>query len=278
MLRGQFDIGFYNYGAFYFYLVSFAQILGRGWGFIPTTLGGVSPLSPQAAPEMAALFLTGRVVTTLLGIATIPLLYFAGSRFYGKRTGLIAAGLYAVSPLAVVHAHFLTVDVPATFFVTLTLFFSAKILFPRTVKTIEPSLSTSTEEDQNKQSFRSLFLSPHLLAGIATGLAAATKYTAITVLLIPLAAHLWSNRQDRQTEEKKTTKPLLLILGGCVVAFLLGCPGVFLNPDAFWNGLPNFPGSGLRYELFEHSRTGHGDLFTDTGNGWWYHQIGRAHV
>ena len=263
LLRGQFDIGFYNYGAFYFYLVSFAQILGRGWGLIPTTLQGINPLSSQAAPEMAALFLTGRVVTALLGIATIPLLYFAGSRFYGKRTGLIAAGLYAIAPLAVVHAHFLTVDVPATFFVTLTLFFSAKILFPRNL-----ALSTSTEEDQKQPASPSSFLSPYLLAGIAAGLAAATKYTAVTVLLVPLSAYLWRNKQ---IEEKKGAKPFFLILGGCVVAFLLGCPGVFLNPDAFWNGLPNFPGSGLRYELLEHSRTGHGDLFTNTGNGWWYH-------
>src|SRR5579859_5577130 len=31
----KFDIGFYNYGAFYFYLVSFAQSLGRAYGMIP---------------------------------------------------------------------------------------------------------------------------------------------------------------------------------------------------------------------------------------------------
>ena len=40
----QFDIGFYNYGAFYFYLVHFAHILGRGWGIIPSTPPSASSL------------------------------------------------------------------------------------------------------------------------------------------------------------------------------------------------------------------------------------------
>lgn len=39
----------------------------------------------------------------------------------------------------------------------------------------------------------------------------------------------------------------------------------------FWNG--TYPGSGVRYELFEHSRTGHGELFVNTGPGWWYHLV-----
>ena len=117
----QLDIKFYNYGTFYFYLVSLAHTVGRGWGLIPTTPNGYDALSPQAAPEQAALFLAGRIVTALLGTATIAVIYFLGRRLYGRKAGLIAALLYAVTPIAVQHSHFLTVDVPATFFVSLAL-------------------------------------------------------------------------------------------------------------------------------------------------------------
>ncbi len=262
LLHGQFDIGFYNYGAFYFYLVSFAQMLGRGWGLIPSLPPGVGPLSPQEASEASALFLAGRIVTALLGTATIPLLSFTGRKLYSSKAGLIAAGLYAAAPLAVIHAHFLTVDVPATFFVTLALFFSARILALRPAAGPEetPSLSAPPRAPVS--------LRPYALAGIAVGLASATKYTAVTVLAAPLAAHFW---RTKRLEGESSFKPLFLLLGTALLAFLLGCPGVFLNSDAFWNGLPNFPGSGLRYELFEHSRQGHGAVFTQTGSGWVYH-------
>ena len=117
----QLDTEFYNYGALYFYMVSFAHTVARGWGFIPSTPQSVTALMPEAAPERAALFLVGRSVTAIMGTLTIVAVYFLGRRLYGRRAGLLAALLYAVAPLAVVHAHFLTVDVPATFFVTMAL-------------------------------------------------------------------------------------------------------------------------------------------------------------
>ena len=102
----QLDIKFYNYGTFYFYLVSFAHTLGRGWGLIPATPNGYDAFSPQAAPEQAALFLAGRIVTVLLGTATIAVIYALGRRLYGRKAGLLAALFYAVTPIAVQHAHF----------------------------------------------------------------------------------------------------------------------------------------------------------------------------
>src|SRR5207244_2053518 len=50
-----------------------------------------------------------------------------GRRLYGRVAGLLGAAFYAVAPLAVVHAHFATVDVTATFFVTLALVISARL-------------------------------------------------------------------------------------------------------------------------------------------------------
>ncbi len=290
--HGQFDTKFYSYGTFYFYLASFAQSFGRGYGLVPSTPSppADAALSPteqmtRMAPELAGLFLAGRVVTMLLGTATLPLLFALGRRLYGQAVGLLAALLYAVAPLAVVHAHFLTVDVPATFFVTLALLCASRLL------------TLPTRRD-------------YVFAGIACGLCAATKYNTVLVLAAPVAAHFLSGRQnseeekrlrgEEETEETGNMSPrgrpeqetegqaeaadsvpisgvngrrggLWLLLGATAIAFLAACPGPLLNWDVFWNGA--YPGSGVRYELFEHSRQGHGLLFVQTGPGWWYHLI-----
>ncbi len=239
--HGQFDIQFYNYGAFYFYLVSFAQTLAQGWGLIHAA-PAQNPTWAQTASEQAGLFLTGRVVTALLGTATIWVVFALGSRCFGRRAGLWAALLYALAPLAVVHAHFLTVDVPATFFVALALLWAVRLL----------------TEPRWKE---------YILAGVWCGLAAATKYTAGFVLIAPIVAHLLNKIPG--TCRKHRGAQFVVMLGVAALAFLIGCPGPLLNWDAFWDG--TYPGSGVRYELFEHARTGHGDLFLATGPGWWYH-------
>ena len=238
----QLDIKFYNYGTFYFYLVSFAHTLGRGWGLIPTTPHGYDIFSKEAAPEQAALFLAGRIVTALLGTATIAVIYALSRRLYGRKAGLLAALLYAVTPIAVQHSHFLTVDVPATFFVSLALLWAARLLTRQT-------------------------WADYALAGVWVGLAAATKYNAGLVLIAPLLAHRF-NKNTNACETHRAAH-FFVMLAAAGLAFLIACPGPIINFNAFWNG--TYPGSGVRYELFEHSRSGHGDLFTNTGLGWVYH-------
>jgi 4-amino-4-deoxy-L-arabinose transferase-like glycosyltransferase len=250
LLIGKFDIGFYNYGTLYFYLVHIAHLFGRGFSFIPTipptdpAVGiTLTEQLPRMAPEQLGLFLFGRLVTALLGTATIPVVFALGARLFGKRVGLLAACFYAVAPLAVVHAHFLTVDVPATFFAALTLLWAARLL---------PS---PTRNDS-------------ILAGIWAGFAAATKYNVGLVLVAPLVA-LFLSKSDSIAKQR----PVYLgtLCGATLVAFLAACPGPLIHWEHFWNGIPNYPGSGVRYELFVHSREGHGELFIGTGLGWWYH-------
>jgi 4-amino-4-deoxy-L-arabinose transferase-like glycosyltransferase len=248
--HGKFDIGFYNYGAFYFYLVNFAHTFGRGYGLIPTPQiapdASVLDRMVQSAPEQAALFLAGRIVTALLGAATIAVVFALGNRLGGKRAGYVAALLYAIAPLAVVHAHFLTVDVPAAFFVSLALLWSLRLLTHQTWR-------------------------DYALAAIWSGLAAATKYNAGLVLIAPILAH-FLNRVPNACQAHRGGQ-LVVLITVAALAFLIGCPGPVLNLDAFWDGLPNYPGSGVHYELFVHSRLGHELLFVNTGPGWWYHLV-----
>ena len=252
--HGKFDVGFYNYGAFYFYLVGISHSVGRVYHFIPSTqpvpgqaLSDVEALKAQA-PEQAGRFLMGRLVTAIMGTLTIPVVFAFGRRLYSASAGLLASLLYASAPLAVLHAHFLTVDVPATLFVTLALLYAAKIHSGGGWKDI-------------------------LIAACWTGMAAATKYTAVVCAIAPLTA-LALQAAGRPSEERWHAVRMAVLMAAVficasVIVFLAGCPGPLINWSAFWNG--SYPDSGVRYELLVHARTGHGYLFVNTDPGWWYH-------
>ena len=177
------DTGFYNYG-------SLASLTNR-------FLFLVSGMAYLTVPSTAAMLLA-RIVTVLYGVGTCALLLTLGKRLEKPGVGLTAAALYAVAPLAVQHGHFATVDVPATFWITASLF--CALTNPR------------------------LFW-----CGLFAGLAAATKYNAGLVLLAGGVAWWLS--------DKRTLKPLALLFGGVVVGFLLGCPGCIVNFPKFWEHL-----------------------------------------
>lgn len=246
--HGKFDTGFYNYGTFYFYLASLADTVGHGYHLIPTTT--ITDTTPRSDVEILRLqvrerageFLAARLITALLGTSTLPVLFLLGRRLYGSAAGLLAALLYAAAPLAVVHAHFVTVDVPATFFVTVALLSASSLL-------ASPGLKSAA------------------WAGFWCALAAATKYTAGLCIIAPTAAIILAGARRTGHFRSALTRELALqtavLVGVSVLVFLVACPGPWINGAAFF--------SSVRYELFEHARTGHGYLFVDTGPGWWYH-------
>ncbi|WP_395142675.1 ArnT family glycosyltransferase, partial [Armatimonas sp.] len=173
------DTGFYNYG-------SLATLTDR---FLLLATGALTNI-----PTASSLLLV-RLVTVAYGVGTCGLLILLGKRLEKPDVGLSAAALYAVAPLAVQHGHFATVDVPATFWVTASLFMA--------------------------------LTNPKLFwCGLFAGLAAATKYNAGLVLLAGVAAWFLS--------AKRSLKSLGLLLSGGALGFLLGCPGVLVNFPKFW--------------------------------------------
>ena len=220
------DPGFYNYGSLSLLLNGFFIHLGEGVGLVRP---GIAPGVPSAGA-----LLTARLVTAFLGAGTCPLLYAAGRRLYGSPAGIVAAGLYAVSPLAVQHGHFATVDVPATFFVAGAIYFAAAYF---------------ADSGANPRSL--------LWCGLWAGLAAATKYNAGLVLLAGVAA--W-----QIVSVTRTLKGIAGLIGMAALGFLLGCPGVLLNTSAFIRD--------FLFEA-NHVRTGSGNIFVNTPSGFLYHPL-----
>lgn len=66
------------------------------------------------------------VMVALFGIATVWLVYFVGSKFFNTQAGLIAAALYAISPLVIAYSRSSWNPNPMPFFVLCLLYFLYK--------------------------------------------------------------------------------------------------------------------------------------------------------
>ncbi|MGQ0720117.1 MAG: ArnT family glycosyltransferase [Candidatus Eiseniibacteriota bacterium] len=178
-----------------------------------------------------------RLITLAFAAGTVVLVAKLSRALSGERAAWVAASFLALMPGHVLHSAFATVDVPAAFLTTLTL-----ILAVRVAET--PSAKSAA------------------LAGAAAGLAAATKYNAGIVLLAPVVAVAVGRAGAAGDAGRKLRRAGAACLAA-LAAFVLATPYAVLDFAAFRED--------VGFELFEHARSGHGEVFAQTGNGWWYH-------
>ena len=227
MLRtGDWNAHFFNYGTLYLYLVA-----------IPGALCNL--VLPDS---WVRLFWISRLWTVALGVTTVWLVYHLGQEAGGRRLGLAAGWLMALLPMHLVHAHFATVDVPATCLVTVALFACARI-------TVRAQLGW------------------FVLAGAAAGLAAATKYSAGLVLIALVAAYVLGVGEGRHRVPPREWLYVGLI--AAAVAFLVACPFLLEWQGGVPRLSPDF-GRDFSFEL-RHARQGGTFAFAGVGNGWAYH-------
>ncbi len=261
--EGGFNPHFFNYPSLYLYLVYAAHLVA-----------GMLGLTHAITPDNAAwafshdVILAGRVVTAVLGAATAPLVYLIGRELSGRKPndriiGVLAGALMALMPSHVQHSHFATVDVPATFFVALSLWLTTRALrLPESIEGDEyvAGMAAGAVADAARSHRKYL-----LWSAFAAGLAGATKYNAGLVLVAPLTALFLSSGSASNGRWKIAA----LMIGAAILGFLLGCPYSALSFGEFWG---NEKDSGFAYELFVHPREGSGEVFLQTGRfGWWHH-------
>jgi 4-amino-4-deoxy-L-arabinose transferase-like glycosyltransferase len=199
MKTGDLNPHFFDYPSLYIYVEAAASTLR----FLRGAMQGHWSSLAQAPTE--EFYLWGRAVTVIFGTATVWLVYRVGS-YWGGRTALLAAAMQAVMPMHVRESHYTLTDVPATFFVTLTLL-----------------LSLRGHERATSWSF--------VLAGAASGLAGATKYNAGLALLLPLVACALT------PSVRPSRRVALAWIGlGAFVGFLCAAPYTLLDLPHFLNG------------------------------------------
>ncbi|MBP1684993.1 MAG: hypothetical protein H6Q33_1136 [Deltaproteobacteria bacterium] len=143
----QLDPDFFAYGSLPIYLAKITS----------STLGLVTP----RAASYDGIILNGRRLSAVIGTLTVFLLILLGSRLYDRGVGLLAGGLLAACTLHIQNSRFMTVDVTLTFVVLVAL-----------------TALVQVARDGRVRHF--------VFAGIAIGLATATKFSAMP-LFLPLA-------------------------------------------------------------------------------------------
>ena len=155
------------------------------------------------------LLIAGRAMTAFLSIATVVLAGVIATRLANKHAGLLAMFLVAVCPALVTRASIVIVDTFAAFFVLLTIYFCQRL--------------------QSASRPASRFAG---LAGLATGLAFASKYPAATVGVIVIATIL--------TLPVPWPRRFYLFFPAAVGLFLgilLGAPMTFFKPVTIWRDI-----------------------------------------
>ena len=205
MKSGDFNPRFFDYPGFYIHVQAAVACV--------RFLAGASAGRWQSLDQVDAedFYLWARAVTALMGTLTVLLVYLIGMR-WGARHAALAAGLMAVMPLHVRESHFVLTDVPATFFVCLTLL-----------------LSLRANERGRAADFA--------WAGAAAGLAAATKYPAALALLLPLLS-VWMSPGAQPSRIVAS----IAVLCGSGVAYLAAAPYTILDLPGFLNGYAHLAG------------------------------------
>jgi 4-amino-4-deoxy-L-arabinose transferase-like glycosyltransferase len=197
---GDFNPRFFEYGGLIFY-AHVPVVVGR---FVLGAITGRWASLGQVGP--ADFYFGARLLTMVLGTATVFLLFQLGQR-WGSRHALLGAGLLAVMPLHVAQSHYAHPDVPATFFVTLTML-----------------LSLVAHERATTRAF--------VWAGVSAGLAGATMYGAGIALALPLVA-AWMTLHATPSR----LRCAIAVVGAALGAFLVTAPYTVLDLPGFLNGV-----------------------------------------
>ena len=168
--------------------------------------GGRDGVGEAMAADRTSVFEAARVVAAILGTAAVALLTWAGRRLLGGAAGLIAGALLAVAFLPVHYSHLALNDAPTLAPACLALLGVATI-------------------------YRHNGYGGYAIAGLALGLACATKYTAGILVLTIVAAGLATPVPGPRL------RGLLLAGVLALVGFVAANPFAVLDWDAFRDGL-----------------------------------------
>jgi 4-amino-4-deoxy-L-arabinose transferase-like glycosyltransferase len=226
ILGGDRNPHFFHWPSLTFYLFA-------GLFQIASTLRGLLGLAAELTD--AQRLLIGRGCVALAGTATVAVLFGLGRRVGGKPVGLTAALFLAVSILHVRESHFAMTDALMTFFATASL-----------------ALLLTGFEDEGCRTRE------WAAAGLAGGLAASTKYTAVALLASLAVAHLLVAMRERRALWR------VWLASGAFLAlfafgFIVGTPFAVLDTTKF----------GVDFGFnFTHLSEGH---VVNLGRGWMYH-------
>ncbi|MGI8505903.1 MAG: glycosyltransferase family 39 protein [Solirubrobacteraceae bacterium] len=171
--------------------------------------GSGDAVSRAFTSDPTEVFVVARVVAAVLGTISVWLTYLAGERLFGRTVALLGAAIFGVAFLPIFYSHLALNDVPTLAPVALALYGVAGVL-------------------------RRGWRRDYVIAGVAIGLAAATKYTGSIMLVCLLAAAACDAAGGGVMIVLRRTALALL---AALAAFLLANPYAALDFSAFQAGV-----------------------------------------
>ena len=226
--KGDLNPHNFLYPSFYFYALFTWEGLTALLAVATRAVASVGAFQREFFLDPTRVFVAGRLLTALLGAATVVVTGLLGSRVASRLVGPLAALLLAVAPLHVLNSHYVKHDVPVTFLIVLAYLaydrlWRAGNLPPRGGSHKIPG--ESLPPDRLRQGFRLQAEGPLLAAAAITGAAFSTHYYAI-FLAIPLA---WSAaRGARNTGDAIRRIAVAAVVSGAV--FVLLSPYILVEP------------------------------------------------
>lgn len=198
----DFDPRLYIYPAFHYYLVGAAVQTCSMVGLVEVQ--GSLPFYFENPGHLGRMYVIGRWVGLVFAGLCILMTFLIARLLFGGAAGWLALPFVAATPAFVVHSHYMTRDLPGTFFILCLLFCAAKICA------------------NGRRRW-------YALAGVSAGAALGCKYITLFLLPLILLAHflapgpsLGGSATPRFCFKGRLTKAhVRLLLVASVVAFLI---------------------------------------------------------
>lgn len=207
--QGNWDPDFFHVPSLFSYMVAGAWNLYYWTGKALGEFESRADFMEAYQRDATTFIILGRLITVLFGLGSVAVLFLIGREMFGRRAGLLAALLLALSPDHVKISHDMVPDVTMVFFLLPSFFFIWKVY-----------VRGRTAD--------------YLLAGAFAGLAFTTKYGGLFLFLPLVLAHAF-----RLAERKKPVWRFVLdarLIGAGLVflaVFVLGTPYAVLNFQRF---------------------------------------------
>ena len=215
----------YTYGHFPLYLL---VLVGNLLHLLAPALQHVGAPVPIVdfllrADSAAGFLVIGRGLTALFDVGTVACVFLIGRRVYGRWAGLLAATLTTFTVLQIQLAHFFAVDPISTTFVLLAIYGAIRM----------------AEEDTTGAA---------VLTGVGAGLAVASKFSALPIMLAPAVACVIAALSRKRDGESIHDTLLRFVLCGLTafLTFVVTSPYVLLDFGAFFTAVVKEQGAMVR--------------------------------
>jgi hypothetical protein len=180
--------------------------VGHAAAVLPVGTGQEGLFPAEVLPGQFKLFLAGRMLVAILGLATVLVTFAIGWRLGGRTAGLIAAAMVAIAPIHIESSRFATTDVPVTLLCALALAASIRAVD-------KPGVTRWW-----------------IVAAVCVGLATSTKWNGVAVAIVPASLYVTSRfRSGGVAGRFRSTAPLLMA-AAAMIAFVVGTPAAVFAP------------------------------------------------